>query len=57
MSGWKTVKQGNIELVHLSTSSLIKIVAIDEDYREDLIIDYYQFEELKKAINQLEGLQ
>ncbi len=57
MSGWKTVKEGTIELVHLSTSSLIKIVATDGDLKEDLILDYYQFEELKKAINQLEGLQ
>lgn len=61
MSGWIEKEVGSVKLVHYQTSSVIQIIFKDREgyqpghFREEtneLFIDYYQFEDLKKAINQ-----
>tara|TARA_R110000868_G_scaffold90367_1_gene250995 strand:+ start:665 stop:877 length:213 start_codon:yes stop_codon:yes gene_type:complete len=59
MSGWTKIIEGNIELVHHSTSSIVELILHDTDefepgqFRKDdktIWLDYYDFENLKKAI-------
>jgi hypothetical protein len=63
MSGWTEIEVGKVKMIHHSTSSLVQIIVTDIEeyqpghYREEtneLWIDYYQFEDLKKAINKTE---
>lgn len=55
MSGWVTRKIGNIEFYHLSSSSIIKIrVSRGEDVQE-IWLEYDEFADLKRTINDIEG--
>lgn len=54
MSGWISIDNGDVTLIHHSTASVIQIVVQDEDGKSDLWLDYYQFEQLKKAIKNTE---
>lgn len=50
MSGWINVDNGDIRLIHHSTASVIQIIVQDEDGTNEIWLDYYQFEQLKEAI-------
>jgi hypothetical protein len=63
MSGWTIIKEGNVILEHLSTSSLIKITIESEEeieygkvgvVKKEVWLDYYEFESLKAAINNID---
>lgn len=54
MSGWISSENGDVKLIHHSTASIIQIVVTDEHGTSELWLDYYQFEQLKKAIKHTE---
>jgi hypothetical protein len=60
MSGWLQVQEGNITIVHHSTASVIQVTVSESEAehkneKQELWIDYYQWEQLKKAIAQTEN--
>ena len=63
MSGWTIARDGNVELEHLSTSSLIKLTITNypdghdqAPLIHDFWFDYSEFDSLKKAIKQIEEI-
>lgn len=55
MSGWIKEKEGNVTLVHHSTSSQIELILDeDKDYIKYLFLDYYEYEALKKIIEKID---
>lgn len=55
MSGWLKIKEGDITLIHHSTASVIQVILEDENDKEELWMDYYQWNQLKKAIKETES--
>lgn len=58
MSGWITIEEDNVKLIHHSTSSTVELV-MDEgkDSEQKFWMDYYGFEKLKRALIKLEELE
>lgn len=65
MSGWVKVESGSVEIEHLSTSSLIKIIITEqEEYeqgkfkevKKEVWLDYYTWYDLQEAINKTQRL-
>jgi len=63
MSGFTTVEEGTIKIVHHSTSSLIEVIIKDreevsqgnwKDIDKIVWLDYTQIEDLKKALNEID---
>lgn len=50
MSGWTKITVGDVTLKHSSTASVIELIVEDQDGKDSVWLDYYQFEQLKKAI-------
>ena len=63
MSGWTIARDGNVELEHYSTSSLVKLTITDYPdgydqapvYRESWF-EYDEFDSLKKAIKEIDEI-
>jgi putative lipase involved disintegration of autophagic bodies len=54
------IKEGDITITHHSTASVIQIIVSESEAehkneKQELWIDYYQWEQLKKAIAQTEN--
>ncbi len=54
MSGWIKEKEGNVTLVHHSTSSTIELIVEYEGEENRFWLDYYEYENLKKLILKIE---
>ena len=55
MSGWKEIKVGSVQMVHMSTASVMNIVVRDkEGVSVDVWLDYAEFEDLAKAMSQVD---
>ena len=60
---WTRIKEGKVELVHLSTSSIVELIFTKEEqqeqggefieFKESIYMDYDHFENLKKAIQEI----
>lgn len=54
MENWIKEQDGNVIMVHHSTSSVVELIVLDEDNKaKSLYMDYYDFESLVKVIQKI----
>ena len=60
MSGWTIVREGNLQLEHLSTSSLVKLTITDHPdgydqapVEREYFFEYAEFDALKRCIERI----
>ena len=50
MENWTERREGNVLLIHHSTGSVVQVIIEGEGDSQVIWLDYYEFENLEKAI-------